>query len=230
MTGTRTIDERAQQLLSANTDADAAATGFGAEFRELARQRRFVRSGASTTVPEWRTAATSGAASVPAPTPRDAPQATPAPAPAAAPTPTPAPTAAVPVATSRRAPAPAPASPPAPSPRMSTDQRATLLELARMSDRLVQARELLVVEASRADHLQAALDSANAGLQAADQRLMASRALVNDAQRTTRELAERCAWLEGRCEMLGEALEQAVNASFVTRWRWRREQRARLND
>jgi hypothetical protein len=226
MTGTRTIDERAQQLLSANTDADAAATGFGAEFRELARQRRFVRSDASTTVPEWRTAVTSPQAAAPAPVETAAPAATPAATPVRRHTPAPVPTPAPTVA----APAVKPRPTPSPSPRMSTDQRATLLELARMSDRLVQARELLVVEASRADHLQAALDSANAGLQAADQRLMASRALVNDAQRTTRELAERCAWLEGRCEMLGEALEQAVNASFVTRWRWRREQRARLSD
>jgi hypothetical protein len=223
MTGTRTIDERAQQLLAVNTDADVAETGFGAEFRELARQRRFVRSEAAPVVPEWQPAATSPteAAPVAAPATVPAPASTPAPRRSPAPAPAPVPATTAPLAKPRPA--------ASPSPRMSTDQRATLLELARMSDRLVQARELLVVEASRADHLQAALDSANAGLQAADQRLMASRALVNDAQRTTRELADRCAWLEGRCEMLGEALEQAVNASFVTRWRWRREQRARAN-
>ena len=110
---------------------------------------------------------------------------------------------------------------------MSEDQRATLLELARMSDRLVQSREDLAIATTRAAHLEAELTTARDGLAAANDRLMASRIIVQDAQRTTRELAERSAWLEGRVEMLQEALELAVNASVVTRWKWRREQRAR---
>ncbi len=96
-----------------------------------------------------------------------------------------------------------------------------------MSDRLVQSREALAVATTRAEHLATELDAARAGLSAANDRLMASQVLVQDAQRTTRELAERGAWLEGRVEMLQEALELAVNASVVTRWKWRREQRAR---
>lgn len=93
-----------------------------------------------------------------------------------------------------------------------------LAELARMSDRLVEARELLALTTARAERAEGELAGAN-------DRLMAARALVHDAQRTTRETAERCAWLEGRCEALQEALELAVNAGMVTRWRWRRQVR-----
>lgn len=96
-----------------------------------------------------------------------------------------------------------------------------------MSDRLVESREQLAAATTRADHLEAELAEARGGLAAANDRLMASRVLVQDAQRTTRELAERAAWLEGRVEMLQDALELAVNASVVTRWKWRREQRRR---
>lgn len=103
--------------------------------------------------------------------------------------------------------------------RISEDQRAVLAELARMCDRLVESREALAATTSRADR-------AEADLAAANERLMAARALVQDAQQATRLSAERCTWLEGRCEALQEALELAVNASLITRWRWRRQARA----
>jgi hypothetical protein len=135
--------------------------GFGAEFRELARQRRFVRDEAA-------------------------------------------------------APAPAPRAPI--SPRISEDQRAMLAELARMSDRLVESREALATMTARAEHAEAEVTAAN-------HRIMAARALVHDAQQATRASAERCAWLEGRCETLQEALDVAVHASLITRWRWRRQAR-----
>lgn len=88
-----------------------------------------------------------------------------------------------------------------------------------MSDRLVESREALALTTARADR-------AESDLAAANDRLMAARALVHDAQHATRVSAERCAWLEGRCETLQEALDLAVNASVVTRWRWRRQLRA----
>jgi hypothetical protein len=152
--------------------------GFGAEFRELARQRRFVREDAVTTSGAHHT--------------------TPAAPPAAAPV-TPAP----------RAPL---------TPRISEDQRAMLAELARMSDRLVESREALATMTARAEHAEAEVVAAN-------NRIMAARALVHDAQQATRASAERCAWLEGRCETLQEALDIAVHASLLTRWRWRRQAR-----
>jgi hypothetical protein len=165
--------------------------GFGAEFRELARQRRFVREEAPTS--RFATAARASA---------------PAPAPAAQ--------------------VPAPAMPAAPtqatratsSLRMSDDHRAMLAELARMSDRLVESREALAHMSARATHLETEVAAAN-------DRLMAARALVHDAQQATRASAERCAWLEGRCETLQEALDVAVHASLYTRWKWRRQARGR---
>lgn len=210
MARSRTLETRHEQAAMPTTTDD---TGFGAEFRELARQRRFVRSEGDAD-PAARESAFWARTPEPVPpvTPRSAaPTAPAAPAPAAASTPTPAAAAAARVRT----------------PRMSEDQRATLMELARMSDRLVESREALVAASTRAEHLETELDSARDGLKAANDRLMASHMIVMDAQRTTRELAERSAWLEGRVEMLQEALELAVNASVVTRWKWRREQRAR---
>jgi hypothetical protein len=94
-----------------------------------------------------------------------------------------------------------------------------LAELARMSDRLVESREALATALAHASHLEAEVGAAN-------DRLMAARALVHDAQHATRMSAERCAWLEGRCETLQEALDVAVHAGLVTRWRWRRQARA----
>lgn len=188
--------------------------GFGAEFRELARQRRFVRSGDGVDPVARESAFWAGSEAPAVPAPAD-----PAPEmPASAPSP-PVPASAMP--------APISTSPRVRAPRISEDQRATLLELARMSDRLVQSREALAIASTRAEHLESELATARDGLAAANDRLMASRVIVMDAQRTTRELAERSAWLEGRVEMLQEALELAVNASVITRWKWRREQRAR---
>jgi hypothetical protein len=188
-------------------------TGFGAELRELARQRRFVRSSVEAD-PAARESAFWARTEAPVPPVATQPVTTP---PVAAPVVEPAP-----VST------PEPTSPPRiRAPRISEDQRATLLELARMSDRLVESREALVAATSRVEHLEAELGAARDGLAAANDRLMASRVIVLDAQRATRELAERSAWLEGRVEMLQEALELAVNASMMTRWKWRREQRAR---
>lgn len=227
MARSRTLETQQQNEQSAMPIA-TDDTGFGAEYRELARQRRFVRSStdrdpAALESAFWArteepvkpvaTPATPGA-------PLAAPIAAAIPAPAPI-EPTVAPVAATP------APMPAPAAPRVRAPRISEDQRATLLELARMSDRLVQSREDLAAATSRADRLETELTSARGGLAAANDRLMASRVIVLDAQRATRELAERAAWLEGRVETLQEALELAVNASVVTRWKWRREQRAR---
>jgi hypothetical protein len=171
--------------------------GFGAEFRELARQRRFVRDGDEPEAPRgsWRAATPPAPQQQPQPQPQQQVQAP------SRPLPTP------PTAASRA------------STRISEDQRAVLLELSKMSNRLVESREQLAHQAARADR-------AEADLAAANDRLMAARVLVQDAQRATHASAERCAWLEGRCETLQEALDLAVNASVLTRWRWRRQQRA----
>lgn len=199
MTRTHTIQADTER---AGQPASAAPEGFGAEFRELARQRRFVRDDAATV-----------AAPVAPPTPRQ---------PAAMPQRT----AAMPERSATVAERHAAASAAAQhaarasgSLRISDDQRAVLAELARMSDRLVESREALATTTARADR-------ADLDLAAANDRLMAARVLVHDAQHATHMSAERCAWLEGRCETLQEALDLAVNASIVTRWRWRRQMRA----
>ena len=228
MARSRTLEAQQQHDQSAMpTTTDDA--GFGAEFRELARQRRFVRSTADAD-PAARESAfwartEEPVLPVPAAPVVSAPvaQAPVAPAPASVA----APSVAAPAVASPAPTTAAATTPRVRAPRMSEDQRATLLELARMSDRLVQSREDLAIAATRAEHLESDLATARDGLAAANDRLMASRVIVLDAQRATRELAERSAWLEGRVEMLQEALELAVNASMVTRWKWRREQRAR---
>ncbi len=219
MARSRTLEAQQQHEQSAMpiTNDD---TGFGAEFRELARQRRFVRS-SSDADPAARESAFWARTEEPVNLAPSA-QVTPV-----APLPPAEPVVTTPVATTPVATSPVPPSPRVRAPRISEDQRATLLELARMSDRLVQSREDLAIAATRAEHLEAELATARDGLAAANDRLMASRVIVQDAQRATRELAERSAWLEGRVEMLQEALELAVNASVITRWKWRREQRAR---
>ena len=235
------VDAGAEQASSeAAADAGSVDTGFGAEFRELARQRRFVRSdeAAASGSRDWRSsvAGTAGAdrtdwraaaATPAAPTPAPARRAAPLPA-------TPPPTPAAPAAPAAAAlPAAAPAQPARRASRRITDdritqdQRATLLELARMSDRLVESREQLATVTARTQHLEHELAGARDEVAATEQRLMASRLLVQDAQRAAHQVAERCAWLEARCETLQEALELAVNASWMTRWKWRREQRAR---
>lgn len=198
MAAGRTIEAVEQQREAEAQSAEELQLGFGAEYRELARQRRFVRSDEPVSgddVPyTWHAAMTSSAA--PANTPAVAEHA-----------PTSEPVAARVADAASRA-----------SARLSSDHKAMLGELARMSDRLVEAREALAVATTRADHAEASVAASNG-------RLMAAQALVLDAQRATRETDERCAWLEGRCESLQEALELAVNASMLTRWRWRRQQR-----
>ncbi|MBC7462054.1 MAG: hypothetical protein H7287_11880 [Thermoleophilia bacterium] len=176
--------------------ADTAPLGsFGAEFRELARQRRFVREPAAATAtgsPDLDAAST--------------PVSAPVPSAAIA-------SAAAPDAFARAFTASLP------SQRISDDAPAMLAELARMSDRLVHAREELAATNARAAYVEQLLVDANS-------RLMAARVLVQDAQTATRQSAERSAWLEGRCETLHEALDLAVNASILTRWKWRRQARA----
>ena len=181
MTRSRTIEVQAEL---AEQPMESPPGGFGAEFRELARQRRFVREDEPARVAP----AAPAAARTPAPVP-----ATPA--------------------------APAQASRATSSLRISDDHRAMLAELARMSDRLVESREALAHMTARATQLEGEVVAAN-------DRLMAARALVHDAQQATRTTAERCAWLEGRCETLQEALDIAVHASLYTRWKWRRQARA----
>lgn len=227
MARTQTRTETSEVAAAAQGELD---TGFGAEFRELARQRRFVRDAEQDS--DWRSAAAppkrERAAAAPAPsTPRIA-----APSPALSPTPAPTPTPAASTAALRaRTAAPLPSGTSlrraVGDPRISDDQRATLRELARMSDRLVDAREQLASATARAAQLDSELAQARQQLAHGEQRLIASRVLVQDAQRQTHAMAERCAWLEARCETLEDALELAVNASWSTRWKWRREQRAR---
>lgn len=114
--------------------------------------------------------------------------------------------------------------PPAPTPRptyvqrLSQDPTAALMELSRMADRVIEARDVAAAERGRADR-------AERDLRAVEQRLMAARGLVHEAQRTAQRAAERCAWVEGRCEALESALELAMHASWLQRWRWRREER-----
>lgn len=95
------------------------------------------------------------------------------------------------------------------------DARAMLAEMARMAEQVATAREGLgaaTARATRAEH----------ALAGADQRVLAARALVQESQRRAHAAAERCAWLEGRCDSLETALDRAVHASFIERWRWRR--------
>jgi seryl-tRNA synthetase len=163
----------------ATPDHDNSFTG---EFRELARQRRFIRRAEQERGDSHIARAAQPERSAPT------------------------------VAKPRRTMAPA-------AQRMTDDVRTMLAELARMSDRLVEAREAAARAQARAEHAEHELHMMN-------DRLMAARALVHDAQRATKVSAERCAWLEGRCTSLEHALDVAVNASMLQRWRWRRAQRA----
>ncbi len=205
----RTTIEHTEAKAEAATDAPID-TGFGAEFRELARQRRFVRDADAESAP-----------SVPEPKAKPKPDWRDAAAPAKRKSRT---------ERAVAAPAPSPATKPSlgatRTPRLSDDQRAIVSELARMSDQLVDAREQLVVATTRTTHLEASLAERATQLRDANDRVMASRLLVQDAQQATHDMAERCAWLEARCDALQQALEMAVNASWLTRLRWRREQRA----
>ena len=98
-------------------------------------------------------------------------------------------------------------------------------ELSRMSDQLVNARERLAVATSRVAQLEGTLAERSVQLRDANDRVTASHLLVQDAQKAAHEVAERCAFLEARSDALEHALELAVNASWLTRWKWRREQR-----
>lgn len=120
--------------------------------------------------------------------------------------------------------APAPAPPQIPAPvaaaRTTTDPNAALVELARLADRVVDARENLVIERARADRAESEVSTLR-------DRLFAARELVHDAQRATAEASERAAWLEGHCTALEDSLDKALSSSFLHRWRWRRSLRAR---
>lgn len=160
---------------SAPNVADPAHAN-AAEFRELARQRRFVR-----TEDERTRAATVSLEGAPGSAPRT-------------------------VAASANSTA-----------HPTSHDIATLAnELTRATDRLVSAREELARQTQRADAAESELASARS-------RLMAANVLVQDAQRAAHEAAEQTAHLTGRNEALQEALELAVHAGIVTRWRWRRK-------
>jgi hypothetical protein len=98
--------------------------------------------------------------------------------------------------------------------------KSALTEVVRMSQLLADARSDAAAQATMAAQLRGELA-------AAQQRLVAAKALVREAQTTTQSAAERAAWLEARCETLQEALEAAVHSTWLQRWRWRREQRSR---
>jgi hypothetical protein len=95
------------------------------------------------------------------------------------------------------------------------DPYSPTVEISRIAERLIEARERLAVERARADRAERDLRSTN-------ERVMAARMLVHEAQRTAQLAADRATYLEGRCEALQDALDMAVNASLITRWRWRR--------
>lgn len=110
------------------------------------------------------------------------------------------------------------ASPAVPSGRISSDARSMLLELSRMADRVIESREQLAAERERCAQLTAQIENVQ-------QRFIAARAIVHDAQQTAHAAAERCEFLEGRCEALQDALDLALNASVIQRWKWRRRMR-----
>lgn len=203
-------------------DATSAAPELGsftAEFRGLARQRRFRRSSPVAAMPEHGAPVAAVPVIEPHPTPRAVPRATPSSAPTIdisamdRPAPPPAPRA---VATAA---SPAghrqPARDRERAPRLSTDPYGVLVELSRMADRVIESREQLAAERARADH-------AEREAEALRDRVLAARALVHEAQRTARLAADRCEFLEGRCDALQDALDIALNASLLTRWKWRR--------
>lgn len=178
------------------SDATPAGTGhqqsgFGVEYRQQARQRRFRRSTDAAphnaiAAPESRRA---GLAPGRAPIPESA-------------------------ARGERL------LPPPGRERLSDNSLAMVTEMSRMADRVIEAREALAAERGRANRAERDLASGN-------DRIMAARALVHEAQRTAHVAAERCAFVEGRCEALQEALDMAINASLMQRWRWRRRAASR---
>jgi hypothetical protein len=90
-----------------------------------------------------------------------------------------------------------------------------LAELAKMADRVVESREALARSQGRVQQLETDLATAN-------DRILAARGLVHEAQQTARDAVEQSRFLEGRCTALEHALDLALNASLLQRWRWRR--------
>lgn len=190
---------------------------FGDEFRELARQRRFVREA------ERAVGSLSGGRLQQPPTAAPTPS-----APAAPSSPDSAGTAAA-AAVRRSSTVPPRAGGSFSSlarkavtvldapddQRISGDAAAMLAEMSRLADRVVESREALGAARARAERAEGELASVN-------DRMMAARALVHEAQRRATAAAERTAWLEGRNQTLQDALELAVNASPLQRWKWRR--------
>lgn len=162
-----TIDEQLARELDALSAEAGINRGFGSDFRDLARRRRFQRD--------------------------------------------------------RDLDVPAAVHPPAGTeigPRLSDDPYSVITELSRLAERLVDARERLAVERTRAEH-------AERELAATHQRVIAARSLVIEAQRVATEALDRASFAEGRCDGLELALDEALHASLITRWRWRRSLRRR---
>ena len=124
----------------------------------------------------------------------------------------------------------------APTRGASPSRTIAVSELTRLTDRLVEARELLATAEERLRSQQLITELAAADAQAArretselQDRLVSARAIVFEAQRTTRAATERCAFVEGRADALEYALEQALTASFFSRRRMRRERAVAAN-
>jgi hypothetical protein len=107
--------------------------------------------------------------------------------------------------------------------RLVERQHSMLVEMGRLSERVVSSAELAAREQQRADRAEAELAGAKAEVAAMQQRLLAARGLVGQAQDAAHAAAERAAFLEGRCDVLQDTLAQALRGSFLTRWRLRRE-------
>lgn len=107
------------------------------------------------------------------------------------------------------------AAPPSEPARISGEPYTALVELSRMADRVIDSREQLAVQRARTDRAERELEQMN-------QRIMAARAIVYDAQRATKTATDRAAYLEGRCSALEESLDRVLQASLIDRLRWRR--------
>jgi hypothetical protein len=102
--------------------------------------------------------------------------------------------------------------------RLSDDPYNVITEMSRLAERLVDARERLATERTRAEY-------AERELAAMAERFVAARALVHEAQRTAQTAVDRATFLEGRCEGLEDSLHDALHASIFKRWVWRRSLR-----
>lgn len=101
------------------------------------------------------------------------------------------------------------------APRLSHEPYTSIVELSRMADRVIDSREQLAAHRARADRAERDLANLN-------QRIMAARAIVFEAQRVSKLATERTQYLEGRCTALEGALDQVLHASMFERLRWRR--------